>query len=161
MSDPGHTTARPDPAVLNGIPSLPEGDHRNDVSPSAAGTGSAGRLPYIERVILRDGSAIHIRPISVGDSADLATAVEKLSPESRYRRFFSVLKKLDARTIAYFTDVDHISHEALIALDPDHGELVGVARYICAHKAARPPRSQWRSPMDGTAEAWPRSCWPS
>ncbi len=118
MSDTGHTTARP------------------DVSPSASTTGSAGRLPYTERVILRDGSTIHIRPISVGDSAELAAAVEKLSPESRYRRFFSVLKKLDARTIAYFTDVDHISHEALIALDPDHGELVGVARYICAEEGS-------------------------
>jgi len=36
---------------------------------------------------------------------DLAAAVEKLSPASRYRRFFSVLNGLDARTIAYFTDV--------------------------------------------------------
>jgi RimJ/RimL family protein N-acetyltransferase len=86
----------------------------------------------IERVVLRDGSVVHVRPISAGDTAPLAAAIERLTPESRYRRFFSAVERLDAKTLAYFTDVDHVSHEALVALDPDHGEFVGVARYVSA-----------------------------
>jgi RimJ/RimL family protein N-acetyltransferase len=86
----------------------------------------------IERVVLRDGSVVHIRPISAGDAPALAAAIERLTPESRYRRFFSAVERLDAKTLAYFTDVDHVSHEALVAVDPDHGEFVGVARYVSA-----------------------------
>jgi RimJ/RimL family protein N-acetyltransferase len=96
----------------------------------------AGRLPNTERVVLRDGSVVHIRPISGGDVAELEAAVERLTPESRYRRFFSALKKLDAKTLTYFTNVDHVSHEALVALEPAHGELVGVARYVSAEKGS-------------------------
>lgn len=82
--------------------------------------------------MLREGSVVHIRPIAGGDVADLAAAFERLTPESRYRRFFSVAKRLDAKTLAYFTSVDHVSHEALVAVDPDNGEFVGVARYVAA-----------------------------
>jgi GNAT superfamily N-acetyltransferase len=105
------------------------------VPPAQARTSppaEAGHLPNIERVVLREGSVVHVRPISGGDVAELEAAVERLTPESRYRRFFSVLEHLDAKTLAYFTNVDHVSHEALVALEPDNGEFVGVARYVCA-----------------------------
>jgi RimJ/RimL family protein N-acetyltransferase len=81
-------------------------------------------------VVLRDGSTVHIRPISPEDKAALSQAFDRLGEESRYRRFLSAVKRLDARTLEYFTEVDHVSHEALIAIDPDDGELVGVARYV-------------------------------
>jgi GNAT superfamily N-acetyltransferase len=80
-------------------------------------------------VTLRDGSSIFIRPIEPDDKAAVVSAFEKLSPESRYRRFFSPLGRLGARDLAYLTEVDHHDHEALIAHD-DLGEPLGVARYV-------------------------------
>jgi GNAT superfamily N-acetyltransferase len=37
---------------------------------------------------------------------------------------------LSAAELAYFVDVDHRDHEAIIAIDPSSGEALGVARYI-------------------------------
>ena len=80
-------------------------------------------------VQLRDGTPIEIRPISGSDKEALAAAFERLSPESRYRRFFRPLKRLTATDLRYLTEVDHRDHEALVAIGPD-GDLIGVARYI-------------------------------
>lgn len=91
---------------------------------------AAGELPGIQRVVLRDGSTVHVRPISPEDKAALSQAFDLLGEESRYRRFLSAVKRLDSRALEYFTEVDHVSHEALVAFDPDDGELVGVARYV-------------------------------
>ena len=82
-----------------------------------------------ERVTLRDGSEILLRPISSTDKALLKAGFERLSPESRYRRFFTQIRHLTDTQLAYFTDIDHYDHEALLALAPT-GEAVGVARWI-------------------------------
>jgi GNAT superfamily N-acetyltransferase len=81
-------------------------------------------------VTLRDGSRIVVRPIEPEDRDELAAAFERLSPETRYRRFFSVLKELRPRELDRLTRVDHRDHEALIALDEATGDGVGVARYV-------------------------------
>ena len=78
---------------------------------------------------LRDGTPIVVRPIRPEDKAALMAAFERLSPESRYRRFFRSLKRLSATDLRYLTEVDHHDHEALVAFDGD-GNLIGVARYI-------------------------------
>jgi acetyltransferase len=83
-----------------------------------------------ERVELRDGSPVFVRPIEADDQGLLVRGFEELSPESRYRRFLHLLKALDPKTLASLTEVDHHGHEALVAVGPD-GELVGVARFIC------------------------------
>jgi RimJ/RimL family protein N-acetyltransferase len=57
-------------------------------------------------------------------------AFERLSPESRYRRFFSPVSRLSERQLDYLTDVDHRDHEALVAVDPATGDAVAVARYV-------------------------------
>jgi hypothetical protein len=46
---------------------------------------------------LRDGSRIRIRPLEPDDRDELAAGFERLSPESRYRRFFGPMKQLSAR----------------------------------------------------------------
>jgi GNAT superfamily N-acetyltransferase len=56
--------------------------------------------------------------------------MERLSPESRYRRFFRPLDRLSERDLVYLTEIDHTDHEALAAIDPESGDLVGVARYV-------------------------------
>jgi GNAT superfamily N-acetyltransferase len=49
----------------------------------------------------------------------LLRGFERLSPQSRYRRF-----------MAPMPEVDHHDHEAIVALDDETGEGVGVARYV-------------------------------
>jgi len=78
---------------------------------------------------LRNGSWIELREVRPDDKVALADGFAKLSPESRYRRFFSSLDHLSATDLAYLTEVDHHDHEAVIALDLDGGP-VGVARYV-------------------------------
>jgi GNAT superfamily N-acetyltransferase len=78
---------------------------------------------------LRDGATILIRPIEPEDKDAIASGFEKLSPESRYRRFFSPLDRLSNRDLAYLTEVDHHDHEALIA-HSEEGAPLGVARYV-------------------------------
>jgi nucleotide-binding universal stress UspA family protein len=81
-------------------------------------------------VTLRDGSRVEIRPIEPDDRALLAEGFERLSPESRYRRFFGPMPHLSERYLDYLTRVDHHDHEALVAVDAATGDGVGVARYV-------------------------------
>ena len=79
---------------------------------------------------LRDGEQILIRPIRPDDREQLADGMRRLSDESRYRRFFTPTSNLSAAQLRYLTEVDHHDHEALVALDPDGGQGVGVARFV-------------------------------
>jgi RimJ/RimL family protein N-acetyltransferase len=82
------------------------------------------------RITLRSGHRVLIRAVRPDDAAGLAEAYEQLSETSRYRRFFTVKPHLSERSLAFFTDVDHHDHEALVAATPGSGRLVGVARFI-------------------------------
>jgi GNAT superfamily N-acetyltransferase len=86
--------------------------------------------PTAERASLRDGSEVAIRPIEPDDKALLVDAFERLSDESRYRRFLSPVNELTSEDLSYLTEVDHRRHEALIALDPASGRALGVARFV-------------------------------
>jgi RimJ/RimL family protein N-acetyltransferase len=83
-----------------------------------------------ERVRTRDGAELLIRQVRSEDKQLIAAGIERLSPESRYRRFFRPLDRLSERDLAYLTEIDHTDHEALAAIDPESGDLVGVARYV-------------------------------
>ena len=72
-----------------------------------------------------------VRPIRRADADALLDLFERLSPRSRLRRFLSPKPALSRRELAYLTDVDHRTHEALLAVDRA-GVVVGVARYACA-----------------------------
>jgi RimJ/RimL family protein N-acetyltransferase len=79
---------------------------------------------------LRDGQEILIRPIRPDDREELAEGLRRLSPESRYRRFFTPTTELSAAELRYLTEVDHRDHEALVALEPGSGHGIGVARFV-------------------------------
>src|SRR5436309_1309354 len=79
---------------------------------------------------LREGSQITIRPIGPDDRQDLADGFARLSPETRYRRFFGPVARLRERDLDYLTQIDHHHHEALVAVDDATGDGVGVARYV-------------------------------
>jgi RimJ/RimL family protein N-acetyltransferase len=73
---------------------------------------------------------VEIRPIEPDDKDALARGFDRLSERSRYRRFLSPRGPLTDAELRYFTEVDHHDHEALVAVDPETGEGVGVARFI-------------------------------
>jgi GNAT superfamily N-acetyltransferase len=81
-------------------------------------------------VTLRSGDRVLIRPIRREDKDVLLDGFGRLSPESRYRRFFSPMNELGGREVRYLTEVDHRTHEALVATDPSTGEGYGVARFV-------------------------------
>ena len=93
----------------------------------------------MRRVTLRDGSQIGIRPIAPEDRDAIAEGLRRLSPESRYRRFFAPVAELSGRDLDYLTRVDHHRHEALVALDADTGTGVGVARFVQTADGAAEP----------------------
>jgi GNAT superfamily N-acetyltransferase len=91
-------------------------------------------------IALRDGSRVRIRRLRNSDSELLLHGFRRLSPESRYRRFLSPTPKLSERTLRYLVEIDHSNHEALIAVDEQVGEGVGVAR--CVRDPARPSAAE-------------------
>ena len=88
---------------------------------------------------LRDGSRVEIRPIEPYDRAMLAKGFERLSPDSRYRRFFGPMPELPERYLTFLTRVDPHDHEALVAVDPETRDGVGVARYVRTGDAVAEP----------------------
>ena len=104
----------------------------------------------------RSGDRVHVRPIRPDDKQKLLDAFERLSPKSRYRRFFSATPKLRAGQVRYLTEVDHHTHEALVAIDPRSNEG---PRRLPVHPLARRPggrgnrrrgrrRLTWARPRD-------------
>ena len=64
----------------------------------------------------------------------MASLFERLSPESRRRRFLGAKPQLSPRELTYLAAVDHCWHEALVAVDWRDGSIVGVARYAGVHE---------------------------
>jgi len=81
-------------------------------------------------IALRDGSRVRVRQGHRSDRDLLLRGFERLSPESRYRRFLAPMQELTESTLRYLTEIDHHDHEAMIALDDQTGEGIGVARYV-------------------------------
>jgi GNAT superfamily N-acetyltransferase len=81
-------------------------------------------------IALRDGSHVRLRQGHSSDKELLLRGFERLSPESRYRRFLAPMPELTEEMMRYLTEVDHHDHEAIIALDEETGEGLGVARYV-------------------------------
>jgi GNAT superfamily N-acetyltransferase len=79
---------------------------------------------------LRDGSRVRIRQGQRSDRELLLRGFQRLSAESRYRRFLAPIPELDEATVRYLTEIDHRDHEAMIALDEHGTEGIGVARYV-------------------------------
>jgi RimJ/RimL family protein N-acetyltransferase len=86
--------------------------------------------------VLANGTRLALRQIEPGDREGLAALFARLTPESRRRRFLSPKRELTPRELTYLTDIDHIQHEAIAAIDQHDGSIVGVGRY--AHHADRP-----------------------
>ena len=83
---------------------------------------------------LNDGTRIVLRHIHPDDAGELRAAFDRLSPASRYRRFFAGMPSLSPAALRYLTEVDGRDHVAILATasSPDlKSELVlGVGRFI-------------------------------
>jgi RimJ/RimL family protein N-acetyltransferase len=83
-----------------------------------------------ERVELRDGTVVRIRPVVPDDKPFVLQAFGRLGAGSRYRRFLTYKKELSVAELQALTEIDHHDHEALGAVDPATGEGIGVARFV-------------------------------
>jgi acetyltransferase len=79
---------------------------------------------------------INVRPIDSRDRDAFSAWFGQLSDESRRKRFLGPKPKLSGRELTYLTEVDHVSHTALVAVD-DLGQLIGEARYATSKPGDR------------------------
>jgi len=95
----------------------------------AAPTPAFAELPCTRHLV--SGAPVTVRPMRAGD-AELETGfVERLSRESRYKRFMVTLSELPQAKLRYLTDVDQVHHVALVATTEREGHeaMIGVVRY--------------------------------
>jgi acyl-CoA synthetase (NDP forming)/GNAT superfamily N-acetyltransferase len=78
-------------------------------------------------VVLTDGGVARLRPIKPSDAQLLVEFYDRVSPESKYLRFFAPYPRLSARDVARFTQVDYIDRVALILTLGE--QMIGVGRY--------------------------------
>jgi RimJ/RimL family protein N-acetyltransferase len=80
-------------------------------------------------LVYRDFTRVALRP---EDRSALVSAVDRSSPQSLYRRFFSARHHFTESEIAFFMNVDFINHVALVAVVEEKGcpAIVGGGRYI-------------------------------
>jgi len=83
-----------------------------------------------ELVTLADGREVLVRAVRSEDKPLFARGWERFGEESRYRRFMGAKRRLTTSELAFFTELDHVDHEAIGALDPESGAGLGVARYM-------------------------------
>jgi RimJ/RimL family protein N-acetyltransferase len=93
---------------------------------SAAAAESRGNYG----LVLADGTRISLRQVDADDRAGMAALFARLTPQSRYQRFLSPKPALTPRELTFFTDIDHLNHEAIAAVDQRDDSIVGVARYV-------------------------------
>ena len=84
-----------------------------------------------ELATLRDGTVVLLRPIHPDDAPRLRALHVRLSPESRYFRFFSARAELPPEEAQALATVDYQTRMAFVALPLGAAPetIIGVARY--------------------------------
>ena len=72
-------------------------------------------------------SELTIRPLQPTDREAIVSMFDRLSAQSRYRRFFSLPPRLDGSLLHALVDVDHRDREAVVATVGN--DVVGIANY--------------------------------
>ena len=78
-------------------------------------------------VLLADGGVAHLRPIRPADADRLVAFYERVSPESKYLRFFAPYPRLTDRDVRRFTEVDYVDRVAFIVTLGEN--MIAVGRY--------------------------------
>ena len=95
-------------------------------------TGPADYPGALEREVpLKNGETLRIRPIRPDDEPRLVALYDRLSRNTAYQRFFTVMRRLPPDWLHYFANVDYRRRLALVAERETVAgvELVGVGRY--------------------------------
>ena len=85
----------------------------------------------LERAVtLRNGARVQIRPILPEDESRLIEVHERLSPDTAYRRFFTVMRTLPSELAHHLANVDYRRRLALVAelLGGEVAAVIGVTR---------------------------------
>ena len=103
---------------------LPTRDHR-----VFAGAPYPSSLETV--ALLDDGTRLRIRPIRPDDEPRLGDLYSRLSHDTAYQRFFTVMRQLPSDWLHHFANVDYRRRLALVAEHdtPEGPRLVGVGRY--------------------------------
>jgi acyl-CoA synthetase (NDP forming)/RimJ/RimL family protein N-acetyltransferase len=78
-------------------------------------------------VLLADGGVAHLRPIRPSDADRLVAFYERVSPESKYLRFFVPYPRLSNRDVERFTEIDYVDRVAFILTLGQN--MIAVGRY--------------------------------
>ncbi|HKB14349.1 MAG TPA: GNAT family N-acetyltransferase [Vicinamibacterales bacterium] len=80
-------------------------------------------------LMLPNSRRLHIRPLRRSEDEAIRAFYARLSPRTRYLRFFSPMPALPDSVLRLLTSVDHRSKLALVAeLEPDGG-MIGLASF--------------------------------
>ena len=87
---------------------------------------------YSALALLRNGRRIEIRALRPEDRHELLAAVNRTSARSLYRRFFAARKSFTDNEVAFFLNVDFVSHVALVAvMNENEGQVIcGGGRFL-------------------------------
>ena len=88
-----------------------------------------------KNVNLRDGTSLHLRPIRPDDTGRIRRFYERLSLESTYFRFMSMMKRLTEMEVEHFTRINFDDEMAIVGVVPDEEEpggerLIAVGQYV-------------------------------
>jgi RimJ/RimL family protein N-acetyltransferase len=89
----------------------------------------ANQPPKLAQITLSDHRVVDVRPLEQRDREDLADAINRLSPQTRYLRFANAKPHMTSRELDFLVDVGRREHRALLAVDPATGWGVAVVRY--------------------------------
>jgi acetyltransferase len=116
-------------------------------------------LPYPkewERTIVRaDGRPAFVRPVRPEDDAMFREFFSRVTEEDLRLRFFQAVRHFSHEFIARLTQMDYARSIALVAIDPDNGEMLGAVRL---HADADYDRGEYgilvRSDLKGQGIGW-------
>lgn len=103
---------------------------------TARGRACARPAAVDESLVMADGTRMSLRQVGADDGGGMAGLFARLSPQSRFQRFLSPKRELTSRELTYLTDIDHINHQAIAAVDQRDGSILGIARYVRDPKRA-------------------------
>ncbi len=115
-------------------------DRISRIAIASSHRGDRQRAGGCYEIAVADGARVSVRALEPTDRDALSKAFERLSERSRTQRFLGPKRQLTDRDLTRLSNVDHIRHEALVAIDPADRSIIGVARYCT-----------WRE-TDGVAE---------
>jgi RimJ/RimL family protein N-acetyltransferase len=86
---------------------------------------------YETEAVLHEGTSILLRPIRKDDTEQWLAFLSRLSPHSKYLRFFNVPKQMEMEDAIRFCTVDYTNTFALVAelIKEQRKEIVAIGRY--------------------------------